>query len=299
MIAASIDIGTNSTRLLIAEMDKQSRISTIEMREIITRLGTGRDASGFLNEKAMYRVIEALLNYRALIVYHGISDVRVFATSATREAANRQAFLELIRCETEFECLVLSGYQEAELSFLGATSDIKCVGSIAVCDIGGGSTEIIISRDGKISSIDSLDMGSSRFAQYLSHDPPLQSERQHIQGMCRTLLNQELGHIRPGKLICLGGTASTMAMIQHAIPLKQAQRAHHKQLSAKNLSEQTERLTALTSSQRCQIPGLHPKRTDIIIPGILITKSICEFFNMTVTVSLRDLLYGILIKSSQ
>ncbi|MDZ7723152.1 MAG: hypothetical protein U5R06_10190 [candidate division KSB1 bacterium] len=282
---------------MIAERDK-NRISTIETRETLTRLGSGRSDTGELSKEAMQRVLSALRFYMDLIRAHAVSDVRLFATSATRDAANQQAFLKSIRRETGYSCRVLTGEQEANLSFLGALSDIDPVGSLWVVDMGGGSTEMIHAYAGRISSVYSLEMGSQRFAATIQNDPPCAQDLERIKTLCKHQLEQIESPAAPDTLLCLGGTVSTLAMIHKKLPLTDALQAHHTRLSAGNLAELVTVLSGLPVSLRRSLTGLHPERAGLVLPGAVMMKCIADFFNQTVTVSLRDLLYGIFLQDN-
>ena len=297
MLVASIDIGTNSTRLLIAELDK-TRISTIETRETLTRLGSGRSDTGELSKDAMHRVLAALRSYMDLIRAHAVSDIRLFATSATRDAANQQAFLKSIKRQTGYSCRVLTGEQEANLSFLGALSDIDPAGSLWVVDMGGGSTELIHANAGKISCVYSLEMGSQRFAACIQSDPPCAQDLERIKTLCMQQLEQIKSPPAPDTLLGLGGTVSSLAMIHKKLPLTDAFQAHHTRLSAVDLAELVTILSELSVSSRRSLTGLHPERAGLVLPGAVIMKCIADFFNQTITVSLRDLLYGIFLQDN-
>ena len=174
---AAIDCGTNSTRLLVARSVEGGGYETIERLMTITRLGEGVDATGELSDAALGRVVECLQHYREVIDRHDVDAIRMTATSAARDARNRDHFFDLAEVVIGVRPELISGDQEAELSFLGATADLDPIdGPFLVVDIGGGSTEFAIGSSRMEGGI-STDMGSVRFSEkYIESDPPLPEE---------------------------------------------------------------------------------------------------------------------------
>jgi exopolyphosphatase / guanosine-5'-triphosphate,3'-diphosphate pyrophosphatase len=294
MNIASIDIGTNSTRLLIVQKQNGSLVP-LYTEQVMTQLGMGLDEHSFLSYDAMNRVIQTLLIYKQRCEQWNVTDIHVMATSATRDARNRHEFLSKIH-ELGLNCRVLSGDQEANLSYFGATSDLSISTSILVCDIGGGSTEIITGTFNHIDSRKSADVGSSRLTrQFFHHDPVLENEIH----ACRAYIRQRLKipRKRPSVAVFVGGSATTCAMMMHGISLENAHKVHHKRIIRPELDDLLFRLGNQTIKERKQAwLGLPPKRAEVILAGGLVLNVLLEEFGDPVSiVSLRDLLYGILL----
>ena len=226
-IKASIDIGTNSTRLLIAQIDNKNNIIPITLIDRITRLGKGYTREGNLTLEAMQKVINVLMEYRIIIDKSTVDVSIVFATSATREAKNKAQFLNLIAEKTDFQCRIISGEEEAQLSFKGVQSDMKIPGKCLVCDIGGGSTEFSYAENGEIISSQSLNIGSRRLTtKFIKNDPVTKQELESLEHFLRMELTKHLRSFMPEQCICVGGTATTLAMINENIPLEYPEKAH-------------------------------------------------------------------------
>lgn len=297
VLKASIDIGTNSTRLLIAEIDFNKNIIPITHIDNITQLGKGLNREGNLSPEAMHRVIGVLAEYRAQIDKAGADETIVFATSATRDARNKSHFLKLISEKTGFQCRIISGIEEARLSCIGVMSDIKPTGKSVVCDIGGGSTEFTFAEHGKILFSSSLQIGSRRLTtKFFKHDPVTRQELEDMQLYINKKLSGLPNTFSPRQCLCVGGTATTLAMMAHNIPLEYAEKSHLKTLTLKNNENIIDKLFVKTIQERKKIIGLHPDRADVILTGAVIVKSIYDHFNLKESIiSLRDLLFGVLL----
>ncbi len=297
MIETSIDIGTNSTRLLVAEMFPDKKIIPITYLERITKLGGGLDENNRLDDEAMQRVIAALLEFMPIIASHQVRQTHLIATSATRDAVNRDEFLAKIKHAADLDCRVLSGDDEARLSFLGAISDTRPDGEFLVCDIGGGSTEFIFGEDERILYSESIDIGSRRLTQtLLVNDPPRQSEIRGLFDFVRERIDTRFAGMQVSQLLVAGGTASTLALIDANMPISHAERAHLYTLNERRLQAIIERLRLKSVKERRRIRGLHPERADVILTGAVILAAIMNRFEQqSATVTLRDLLFGILM----
>lgn len=297
-LKASIDIGTNSTRLLIVDVRHNGTLNPVEHHERITKLGEGLSENNELQSNAIDRVLAALAEYQQVIQDYEIEDIRLLATSATREAQNRDIFLQHIRQKTGYVCRVLSGDEEAYLSFLGVLSDYKG-DNFNVCDVGGGSSEIIITADKKLQYAKSLNIGSSRLTQkFLHSDPPLRSQVSALAGFVQLELHANfLSADMRREIVAVGGTAASLALIDSSIPEHMSYKVHHYALAFNRLENIiTELAVKNIDSRRCII-GLHPKRADIILAGALIFAEIMHFCQQDcMTISLRDLLYGIFLE---
>ncbi len=292
-IKASIDIGTNSTRLLVADVT-DSDIDTIFMQEKITRLGDGISKSGHLSPEAMERVIKTLETFKETAEKHKAAEFKVFTTSAARDAVNRQDFIGLVKERTDLTCDIISGDKEARLSFLGVMSDMATDNRIAVCDIGGGSTEIILAQKNNIQSTTSIDIGSRRLTRlYIKSDPPSSREIRQIKDHASSLINAR----RVDQVICVGGTATTLGMIDAGLS---AETVHHHILTLQNLKKIVHQLASKTIDERKAVPGLNPERADVILAGAIIILQILDKFQVDHTmISTRDLLFGIFLDKAK
>ena len=295
-LKASIDIGTNSTRLLFVQTTPDGKILPVDHFERLTKLGAGLDRDNNLSRDAMLRVVNALAEFREMIDDFAISDVRVFATSATRDANNRDAFLSLISEGSGFACRVLSGDEEARFSFLGVISDLAFDDPFMVCDVGGGSAEFIFAKGKQILSAQSLNVGSGRLTRdFLRHDPPTAAEKNNAVRFVDSQLRQVTAS--PSALVCVGGTAATLAMIDAGVAFEKPKAAHHYRLEKSRLDNIIALLADKTTLQRQQIPGLHPERADVILGGALIYQQILSYFSIDFLItSLKDLMLGIFLE---
>ncbi len=295
---ASIDIGTNSTRLLIANVDQHQRITTRSYAEHITRLGANKQPDGTLDERSIERVVEVVLKYKQQIERDKVEKVHVFATSAGRDAPNKDELLQRV-ATAGFRCRILSGKQEAELAFLGAMSDMPRHPHSLVCDIGGGSTEFITSTSGELESMWSVDIGSRRLTQlYIHSDPPEDSELSDLlQHVKNELSHNTTTEFPIDQFIALGGTAFTLALMDANEDISHPERAHHYELELPSLHRLIDVMTSQPESSRKELTGLHPERADTINAGALILQAIMKKYGVQkTTISLRDALYGILLK---
>ena len=218
---AGVDIGTNSVRILIAEVDgsspRDAKVVPLDRRMRITRLGQGVDRTRALAPEAIERTTTVLREYRAALDEHGVTTVRATATSAARDASNREEFFAAAHDALGVTPELLSGDEEAALSFLGATADLDAPAPYLVVDIGGGSTEFVLGTDAP-SGLVSLDMGCVRITeQYLESDPPAPEELSNAVAAVRDLV-AEVPRVIPGAtdaatLVGLAGTVTTVAAV--------------------------------------------------------------------------------------
>jgi exopolyphosphatase/guanosine-5'-triphosphate,3'-diphosphate pyrophosphatase len=297
-LKASIDIGTNSTRLLI--VDRQAdRLETIEQHERITKLGAGMSPQGDLAPDSMDRVMAALSDYHRVTDDYAIDDIRLFATSATRDARNREFFLNLIMEKTGWACRVLSGDEEARLSFLGVVSDLDHADNFFVCDVGGGSTELVFVYHKTVQSVQSMDIGSSRMTkQFLISDPPAIKE---IDALNNFITEQLDIHVKSmpsvQDMVAVGGTAVTLALVDAKTSMQNTFKAHHYRLNRASLQRLIFDLSRSSLKERTAVIGLHPMRADVIVAGALILSQLLDFFRCeSMLISLRDLLFGIFLE---
>jgi len=295
---AAIDVGTNSTRLLVAE-EQPGGFRSIDRRMVITRLGQGVDRSRVLAPEALDRTLRTIAEYAATCGELGVERLRVTGTSAVRDARNREEFFEGVRKLTGTDAEVLSGDQEARATFLGTLSDLDEPGTVVVVDIGGGSTELIVGV-GEPERLVSLDLGCVRmFEKYLESDPPSAEEISAL----RAEVDQRLSDVKddlavpPGsRLIGVAGTVTQLATLKAGSPVYDPDVTHHSVLSHGDVRSLARRLESLTIGQRKRVTGLEPGRADVIVAGAEILLGVMEVFDLAeVLVSERDILDGLVI----
>jgi exopolyphosphatase / guanosine-5'-triphosphate,3'-diphosphate pyrophosphatase len=281
---AVIDIGTNTTRLLVAEVE-DGQVVELERRTIITSLGKGVDATGRLADDAMDRVAEAIAVYREVIDRLGAEKVVAVATSAMRDSDNGPEFHDYLQEKYGVDARTISGDEEARLTFLGATAGRNDDRETVVIDIGGGSTEYVVGRAGQDPGFHtSTQMGSVRFTErFLESDPPAQSELQELaDAVRRTVPDVSADHA-----IAVAGTATSIAAIDGA------EEVHGYHLTLASCERVAAKLAGLTVEQRREVKGLHPDRAPTIVAGaVILTESVRSLGLDEVEVSDRDLLHG-------
>jgi exopolyphosphatase / guanosine-5'-triphosphate,3'-diphosphate pyrophosphatase len=281
---AVIDIGTNTTRLLVAERE-DGDVVELERRTIITRLGQGVDATGRLADEAMGRVAEAVAGYREVIDRLGAHKVVAVATSAMRDAENGPTFRDYLKEKFGVDARTISGDEEARLTFLGATTGRNDDRDTVVIDIGGGSTEYVLGRAGEDPSFHtSTQMGSVRHTErFLHSDPPRQEELQVLAEDVRSVVPD----VSAGHAIAVAGTATSLAAIDGA------EEPHGYRLSLAACERITAMLAALPVEERRSVKGLHPDRAPTIVAGaVILTESIRTLGLDLAEISDRDLLHG-------
>ena len=295
-VVAAVDCGTNSTRLLISDGAR-----TIERRMVITRLGQGVDKAGKLNPDAIARTAAVLADYKALIEHHGATKVRATATSAARDALNRDEFFGAAADALGVVPELLSGEEEGRLSFAGATAELDPdAGPFLVCDIGGGSTEIVFGAT-EAEAGRSLDIGCVRLTeQFLHGDPPRPDELSNAVGYVR----DELEDVRlqlpvldgARKLIGLAGTVSAVAAIEQGLRAYDRDRIHHFTLTRAAAEDVFRTLATEALADRVYNPGLERGRADVIVGGCVILVCLMRVFRFQeCLVSESDMLDGLVM----
>lgn len=297
---AAIDCGTNSLRLLIAEPGADGHLVEIDRRMEIVRLGQGVDATGEFNPDALARTFAVVEAYAAAITAAGVHPDRIHfvATSAARDARNREVFLEGIRARLGVVPDVITGDQEAALSFGGALSGIgDVVGPVMVMDIGGGSTEMITgSDDGRIDDALSLDVGAVRITERFWSAPQptpadLDSAARYVDGLLDT---SGVGFDTIRTWVGVAGTATTLAAVHLGLVEYDRSRVHRSTISIDALEDLLARLASCTVEQIRGIGSMHPQRADVITAGTLIAVRIARRLQATeMLVSESDILDGI------
>lgn len=292
---AAIDCGTNSTRLLITPDGTEA----VERLMTITRLGAGVDATGRLAPDAIERTVACLREYRAVMDQHGVQQVRITATSAARDAANGEAFFDAAEAVMGVRPELLSGEEEGQLSFAGATAELDPAdGPFLVFDIGGGSTEFAYGTQTCEQSV-SLDIGSVRFTEkYLHSDPPLPEELSaavtvsglHLDDVDR-LMPQAAG---ARTVVGLAGTVSTAAAVEIGLAEYDRNQTHHFRLTREAAEDVFRTLVTESAEDRAFNPGLHPGRVDVIVGGLCILVKIMRHYDLDeILVSEADILDGL------
>ncbi len=281
---AVIDIGTNTTRLLVAEV-ADGEVVELERRTTITSLGQGVDATGRLADEAMDRVAEAIAVYREVIDRLGAQPVVAVATSAMRDAENGPAFRDYLKEKYGVDARTISGDEEARLTFLGATAGRNDDRETVVIDIGGGSTEYVVGQAGHDPSFHvSTQMGSVRHTErFLHSDPPTGDELQALAEDVR----RTVPDVHPEHAIAVAGTATSLAAIDGA------DEVHGYRLGLATCERIAARLAARPVDERRKVDGLHPDRAPTIVAGaVILTESIRSLGLDQVEVSDRDILHG-------
>jgi exopolyphosphatase / guanosine-5'-triphosphate,3'-diphosphate pyrophosphatase len=287
---AVVDIGSNSTRLLIADVD-ESGATQVERLTNVTRLADGVDQSGRLSDEAISRVDSVLADYRKLIDEHQADTTIGVLTSAVRDAANGEDFVARVRAVHGIDARVLPGNEEGRLTFLGATAGRPDVDHVAVVDIGGGSTEIIAGSGFSTS----VQMGVVRFTErHLHHDPPEPAELQRLTAAVREVLDAVLpARLGVQTLIAVAGTATSAAAIAHDVEPYDPDKIHGSRITAGDLEEILARLAILPNAERRKVRGLHPDRAPTIVAGIVILLETVRAFRLDeIEISEHDLLVG-------
>ncbi|MEA2289852.1 MAG: exopolyphosphatase / guanosine-5-triphosphate,3-diphosphate pyrophosphatase [Solirubrobacteraceae bacterium] len=299
MRVAVVDIGTNSTRLLVAEVGDDGRVDELERRTTVTRLGQGVDASGRLADEAMGRVFATLAEYRAAIDAHGAEPTVAVLTSAVRDAANGPEFTARVRDEYGLDARTIPGEEEARLTFLGATSERSDGdrGPSVVIDIGGGSTEYVVGENGDVLFHVSTQAGVVRQSErHLHTDPPTAGELRALAREVRSIIEAEVPEdvrARARAAIAVAGTATQLAAIDQKLEPYDASRVHGYRLTRRRIGELLDELAALPLEQRREVPGLDPARAPTIVAGAAMLGQSLDAFGLDSTeISEHDILRG-------
>ncbi|MGB0098596.1 MAG: Ppx/GppA phosphatase family protein [Solirubrobacteraceae bacterium] len=299
MRVAVVDIGTHSTRLLIADVSDGRVTAERERRTTVTRLGAGVDADGRLRDDAIDRVYATLDSYRAEIDRHGSDVALAVLTSAVRDAANGSEFASAVEDRYRLTAHVLAGDEEARLTFLGATSerDPGDRTSTLVIDIGGGSSELVIGTGTEPTFNVSTQAGVVRQTErHIASDPPKRAELDELAADVRLIIAAAVPNERLATVdhaIAVAGTATALAAIAQELEPYDPEKVHGYLLSAKQCEQMLDRLASMTLEERQQVPGLHPDRAPTIVAGAVILVEILRLFDLDqVEVSEHDILRG-------
>jgi exopolyphosphatase/guanosine-5'-triphosphate,3'-diphosphate pyrophosphatase len=304
---AAIDCGTNSIRLLVADVSPESgELVDLDRRMTIVRLGQGVDRTGRLAPEALERTFAACREYAGVIKEHGAERLRFVATSASRDAENRDEFVRGVLDILGVEPEVITGDEEAEFSFTGATRELAGRADLTkpylVVDIGGGSTEFVVGEE-DVRAARSVDVGCVRMTErHLVHegvvsDPPTEEQIAAMRADIEAALDlaEETVPLREAHtLVGLAGSVTTVSAIAQDLPEYDSEAIHHSRVSHEKVREITEWLLHSTHAERAAIPSMHPGRVDVIGAGALVLLSIMERIGAEeVVVSEHDILDGI------
>jgi exopolyphosphatase / guanosine-5'-triphosphate,3'-diphosphate pyrophosphatase len=294
---ATIDVGTNSVLLLVAERDDAGRFVAIEEAAEITRLGRGVDRTRRLAPEGIAATLEVVERFARTARGLGAAGIAVSATSAARDAENGADFVSEFERRTGLTLEIISGDEEARLSFRSAFTDFGGQAPLAVVDIGGGSTEVILGdREGRITFRQSFDVGSVRLTErHVKSDPPAPGEREAVAAEA----NREIAGLpRPPpetRLIGIAGTVTTVVSVARRIEPYDPLAVHGARLTREDIGRVVEELASVPLEQRRRLPGLEPKRADVIVAGAILLGCVLDALGMNeVTASDRGLRWGLL-----
>ena len=299
-----VDIGSNSTRLLVADVGPDGALSELERRSTVTRLGQGVEASGSLATEAMARVFATLDAYAEILDAGGTQARTAVLTSAVRDAANGGEFTARVADRYGLEARTLSGEEEAQLSFLGATSergpDADAV-PIVVIDIGGGSTEFVVGRAAAVTFHVSTQAGVVRHSErHLTVDPPDPGELGRLAADARAVYAgaiPEAVRATVGAAVAVAGTATSCAAIAQELDPYDPDRVHGYVLDERTLNRLQSRLGALPEAQRRAVAGLQPDRAPTIVTGVVLLREALKVFGLDrCEVSEHDILRGVALR---
>ena len=296
---AAIDCGTNSTRVLIARSGADGGLEQLDRRMVITRLGAGVDARKALDPTAVERTLEVLRGYRRAMDDAGVELVRATGTSAVRDAANGDEFLQAAAEVVGAPVELLSGDDEGRLAFRGATAELEPAdGPFLVIDIGGGSTEFIVGTT-EAEGVVTTDMGCVRITEkFLDSDPPAPEELSAAISVTLAHL-EDVARILPAtrearRLVGLAGTVTTVAAVELGLAEYDRDRTHHFRLTRAAAEDVFRTLATEARADRIHNPGLEEARADVIVGGCCVLVAVLRFFEAPeLLVSEADLLDGL------
>ncbi len=294
----ALDCGTNSTRLLVADPDGTTRVRLMR----ITRLGQGVDATGELEQAAIERTVAVLEEYRSVMDDAGVTKGRLVTTSAVRDARNGETFLRAAADAVGFAAELISGEEEGRLAYAGATAGLaRSDADDMVVDIGGGSTEIVLQRDGVIEAY-SMNIGCVRLTErFLAHDPPTSAEMGAMRASIVDALEQARAGLadlaslrRPTRLLGLAGSVTTLGALALGLETYDRDAVHHSVLTKEAVAHWSATLAAESAADRANRGVIAPGRVDVIVGGASVLNELMAFFDLEdCIVSETDILDGI------
>ncbi len=291
---AVVDIGSNSTRLLIADVE-EGRLSEVERQSRVTKLGRGVDLSRQLSAEAIEAACEAIADYVEICREGGVETVEAIATSAVRDASNGSAFVAELRERFALSARVLDGEEEARLTYLGATCEHSPVEPTLVVDIGGGSTELIVGTGKEVAFHASLQAGVVRHSErHISSDPPTALELEALAADFRSLIESATAGAPTATAgIAVAGTPTSLASIEIGLEPYDPRQVHGHTLALPTIQRLLSQLASAPLANRAEIVGLHPDRAPNIVAGVVILVETMRAFGLEqVEVSEHDILYG-------
>ena len=291
-----IDMGTNSTRLLVADV-VDGRLREVERESTVTRLGRGVDTSGQLAMEAIEDVCAAVARYVAAYERLGAERVATLATSAVRDSANREMFIAELRERFAIDARILDGAAEARLTYLGACAEREAKDETLVVDIGGGSTELVLGDGAAVGFYASLQAGTVRHTErHITHDPPGAAELEALAGDVRRLIDESLegaAFAQANAGIGVAGTPTSLAAIELALDPYEPELVHGYHLSLASIQRMCSQLASMPLAERLQVTGLHRGRAPTIVAGVVILIQVMRAFGLPeIEVSEHDILWG-------
>jgi exopolyphosphatase/guanosine-5'-triphosphate,3'-diphosphate pyrophosphatase len=286
---AAVDLGTNSTRLLVADVD-DSRVDEVTRRLVITRLGEEVDGRRRLLPLPIARVRNCLVDFRRELEALGAERTLAIATSAVRDAENGEAFLGEIEWSYGFATRLLSGHDEALMTFRGVTAGRSIEDGTLIVDVGGGSTELVLGGTEGVSFHTSLDLGCVRMTERFGDD---------IEA-CAAYVRSALPELEPGGAIGVAGTVTSLAALDLGLVEYDPERVHGHALSRAAVEEQLQRLAVLPLDDRRRVPGLEPERAPVIVAGAVIVREVLARYGLAgLEASEHDLLDGAALAAAE
>lgn len=296
---AAIDCGTNAVRMLVSRPGPDGRPVEVTRELELTRLGERVDETGLFQPAALVRTFAAVDRYAAIIAAHPqIERVRFVATSAARDVTNRDAFFAGVRARIGVTPEVIPGTEEAELSFTGALADHEVADPVLVVDVGGGSTELVLGGSAGITQAVSLDVGCVRLRErFMPSEPPAPAEIAAAREFTHDLVagsGVDFASVR--SWIGVGGTATTLAAIEHRLPRYVRELVDGSTLSVATLARLTAELCSLPVVEIRGLADVHPTRADVVGTGALISAEVAAAIGLPMLVSEADILDGIVMR---
>ena len=293
---AAVDLGTNSTRLLVADVEGD-QLDEIVRELRITRLGEGVDQRRRLLPVPIARVRNCLAEFRRELEEHGATRTLAIATSAIRDAENGEAFLGEIEWSYGFSTRLLAGAEEAAMMYRGVTAGRPPLDETLIVDIGGGSTELVLGSNGGVRSSVSLDIGCVRLTErFLVSDPPSRPELAAASAYARSLLPS----LEARNAIGVAGTVTTLATLDLGLDEYDPEQTHGHRIPRTTVGRELERLAALPLTERLQVSGIEPGRAPVIVAGLVVLREVLDAYGLDeVEVSERDILHGAALAAAE
>ncbi len=296
---AVIDVGTNSVKFHLAELEDDGAWRTVIDRAEVTRLGEGLDETGRLGAEPMERTAEAIAAMAAEAEREGVEAVAAVGTAGMRIASNASELIDAVRDRTGIEIEVIPGEEEARLAYVAATSGLGITdGALVVFDTGGGSSQFTFGAPGRIEEQFSVDVGAARFTEQFGLDQPVAVE---TVTSARTAIAADLsrlgGRERPDLLIGMGGGTTNMAAVKHRLERYDSEVVQGTELDTGEIDRQIELYRTRSADERRELPGLQPKRAEVILAGACIVRTVLdELGRDSLVVSDRGLRHGLIVE---